>query len=139
MELFDPYSHAIVSLAAVALISLLQNLHVGLRRGKEGLAPDAKIPDSYDSAFFRIYRTYANGTEAHPVFAITVIAAILAGASAFWVNLLASLFLLLRLGYWWVYVSGTGKPHAGLRSFVFIAGWAVNLLLALIAIIAGLT
>ena len=137
MEQFTDYSHALVAVAGVCLIALLQNFHVGLQRGKHGLAPDAVIKDDYSDPVFRVFRVYANTVESLPAFVGAVVAAVLLGASAFWVNLFAALHLVIRLVYWWVYVSGTGKPQAGLRTFVFVAGWAMNVLIALMAIVAG--
>ena len=137
MEAFAEYSHALVSVAAVCLIALLQNLHVGIARGKHELAPDAVIPDDYNDPTFRIFRAYANSVESLPAFIGAVLVAVLLGANPFWINLLASLHLLSRLAFWYVYISGTGKARAGLRTFIYVAGWAINLVIAAFAILAG--
>lgn len=138
MEQFAAYAHALVALAGVALIALLQNFHVGITRGKQNLPPDAVVPDDYTNPVFRVFRAYLNSVESMPAFVTAVVAAILLGANPFWVNLLASLHFALRLAYWYVYIAGVGKPQAGLRTIIYVASWAANVALALIAIVTGI-
>jgi len=138
MEMFADYSHALVSLAGVALIVLGQGLHVGIVRGREKLAADAVIPNDYSNPVFRIMRAYQNSAESMPAFIAAVLAAVLLGASPFWVNLLASVHFLLRLAYWYVYVTGLGRPLAGARTFTYVVSWGANLVLGVIAVLTGL-
>ncbi len=57
-----------------------------------------------------------NSVETLTFFAALVFAAIIAGASPFWVNLLASLGLVLRIGQNYVFIRGIGKPYSGIRT-----------------------
>jgi uncharacterized MAPEG superfamily protein len=139
METFASYHTALVAVAGVALITLAQSAHVNVVRARNKLAPDAALPSDYADPVFRVVRTFLNSTESLPTFAAAVFAAVLLGAAPFWINLLAALHLLFRLAYWPIYVSGVGAPAAGLRSFTWAAGWTVNVAIAVIAIVAGLT
>jgi len=75
-----------------------------------------------------------NAMEMSGLYAGAVVAAILSGASPFWVNLLASIFLLTRLVVAFVHIKGIGKPDQGVRSILFGIGWLISIVLALMAI-----
>ena len=84
-------------------------------------------------------RCYQNAVENLPAFAVAVVIAIIAGASASLVNILALLHLAARVIYSGIYYAGIGKPAGGPRSLAYIAGWAINLLLAFVALFALVT
>ena len=137
MESIASYSHALVALAGVALIALLQNFHIGMTRRQHSLPPDAVIPDDYTNPVFRVMRAYENSAESMPAFIAAVVACIALGANPFVVNLLAALHFVLRGVYWYIYVAGVGKPQAGILTIVYVASWAANLVLAAAAVVAG--
>ena len=58
------------------------------------------------------------------------------GVSAWWVNLLVGVYLILRLIYAGVYLQNMGVPHRGIRTFTYVAGWAINVALIVMAIVA---
>ena len=64
--------------------------------------------------------------------------AVLAGASAFWVNWLMLAFLILRVVYLIIYMTGTGKEAQGPRTFAYVASWAINIAIAVMAMLAVL-
>jgi len=66
------------------------------------------------------------------------VAAILAGASPFWVNLLATVFLLSRLVVAFIHIRGIGAENMGPRTMIFVVGWAACLILGLMAIVAAI-
>lgn len=136
MELLAAYSHAFAAVILFAIIVLALSPFVALPKGKLGIAPGATPPEDYGSFEYRIHRAYANGTETLPVFLTVVVAAALAGASPFWVNLLASLALVMRVAMLFLHLRGMGKPHGGLRSVTYVAGWASMLVIALLALFA---
>jgi uncharacterized MAPEG superfamily protein len=138
MEAVVAYTSALIAVAGVALVTLLQSAHVNVVRTRHGLAPDATIPAEYGDPVFRVVRTFLNSTESLPAFAGAVLAAVLLGAPAFWVSLLALVHLLFRLGYWAIYVSGVGVPSGGARSMAYAGGWAANVAIAVLAIAGGL-
>lgn len=137
MEQFTQYGHAIASVALFALIALILNLFVGLMRAKAGLAPGEMPRADYSDRTYRIARSYQNTVEMVGVFAAVTAAAVLAGAPPFWVNLFASIALLARIAMIYVHIQGIGKPEGGPRTMLFVVGWLMMILLALMAFVAA--
>lgn len=138
MEIFADYSHAIVSLAIFALVALVLSPMAGLARNRAGAAAGALPPADYSNRDFRICRAYQNTAESAGIFAVVVGAAILAGASPFWVNLLASLTAISRIAMVYVHIQGYGgTKEPGPRTMLYVFGWAMMLLLAILAIVAA--
>jgi uncharacterized MAPEG superfamily protein len=77
----------------------------------------------------RAYWAERNSYEAFPPFAAGVIIAVIAGASIPAINILAVLFILLRLGYGWCYIT----DRASLRSAVWTAATACTVALFVVA------
>ena len=138
MEAFQPYGHTIVSLAALVLLWSVMNPLSALVKEKAGTPSGAAPEPDYSTAAYRWYRAYSNLTETAPFFAIAVVSCIFAGASAFLVNLLASLFLISRIAVAYVHIRGIGKPNGGLRTMIFVIGWAIIIILSLMAMFAVL-
>ncbi len=136
MEAFDAYGHAIVALALMVIVWGAMNPLSAINKEKAGAAPGGSVPEDYTDPAYRWQRAYANLTEVMPFFVAAVVAAMLAGASAVWVNWLASLFLLSRIAVAVAHVRGIGKPSGGLRSILFTVGWAISLALAVLAMVA---
>ncbi len=136
MEQFIEYGHAIVSLAGVAILALILSPLSAMRKQALGLTPGSQPEADYNNPVYRWHRCYGNLAESIGTFAAVVLAAMLAGANPFWVNLLASLYLLLRILLAVVHVKGIGKPNMSIRSFTYVAGWLMCLALAILAIAA---
>ncbi len=136
MEPFAAYGHAIVSLVLFAVIVLALSPFSALKKQGEGLAPGGTPEEDYASAAYRLHRAYQNGAESLAIFATVTVAAILAGASPFWINLLASLALVTRVAMLVVHLRGIGKPHNGPRSVFYVSGWVCMLVIALFALVA---
>lgn len=136
MEQFAQYGHAIVSLAVFALLTLLLSPVAAARSTGAGYAPGEVPKADYGDPIYRLMRAYLNAMEMTGLFATVTIAAILAGASPYWVNLLASIFLLSRLLVVVVHIAGIGKPNLGPRTMIFVVGWACCVILAIMAVVA---
>lgn len=136
MEQFQAYGHAIVAMAGTGIFGLLISPLSALRKTAVDLAPGAEPAQDYSSEVYRWHRAYQNLAETMGFFVACTVAAILAGASPFWVNLFASVFFVSRLVVAFVHIKGIGKPNAGTRSFIYVAGWLMCLLMALMAIFA---
>jgi uncharacterized MAPEG superfamily protein len=134
MDHVTEYSPAIISLLVFVLIVLFQGAFVAAGKTKAGLAPGNTPKDDYGDSLYRLNRSHQNGLEIMASAAVAVFACILAGASAWWVNLLTGLFLLTRIAYLFVYTRNIGKPSRSVRSFVFVAGWAMLVALCIMAI-----
>ncbi|MFD1158266.1 MAPEG family protein [Roseovarius aestuarii] len=138
MEHFATYGHAIVAMAATAIFGLLLSPLSAMRKSAIGLAPGCEPEADYSSSVYRWHRAYANLSETIGFFVACVAAAILAGASPFWVNLFASIFFVSRLVLAVIHIGGIGKPDMSARSFLYVAGWLMCVLLAIMAIFAVL-
>ncbi|RKF15006.1 MAPEG family protein [Roseovarius spongiae] len=137
MEAFAAYGHAIVAMAGLAFLTLLLSPLTAVRKTAAGLAPGAQPDASYASPIYRLHRAHGNLTEATGSFALVTVAAILAGASPLWVNWLASLYLVSRVVLAVVHVAGLGRPDMSLRSVVYVFGWVISMVLAVMAIVAA--
>ncbi|QYX55622.1 MAPEG family protein [Roseovarius sp. SCSIO 43702] len=138
MEPFAPYAHAIAAMAGMGLLTLVMSPLSAMKKSRLGLAPGSEPAPDYTSATYRWHRAYGNAAESTGTFALVTAAAILAGGGATWVNWLASLYLLSRIVLAVVHVRGIGKPDMSVRSFIYVFGWLMSVLLALTAIIAAI-
>lgn len=137
MEQFAEYGHAIVSVAAFALIGLFLAPVSAARKANEQMEPGEMPKADYANLTYRMSRAHHNAVEMVGLFTAVTIAAILAGASPFWVNLLASLFLASRIVMAFVHIQGIGKPQQGPRTLVYVFGWACCVILGIFAIVAA--
>ncbi|WP_024575581.1 MULTISPECIES: MAPEG family protein [unclassified Afipia] len=93
---------------------------------KRGVESDNRYPrEDYDNLPPRNRRAYAahqNALETFPFFAVSVIIALTMGAPVYLVNVLAVLYIVLRIAHALLYIFN--QPTA--RSMVFAVGMAVN-------------
>ena len=136
MEQFVEYGHAIVSVAAFALVGLILSPVSAARKANEEMEPGAMPEADYSNLTYRLCRAHQNAIEMAGFFTAVTFAAILVGASPFWVNLLAALFLVSRIVMVFVHVRGIGKPVQGPRTLLYVFGWACCVVLGVLAIIA---
>ncbi|WP_420584441.1 MAPEG family protein [Ruegeria sp.] len=137
MDVFTEYGHAIASVVIFTLVVLFMSPFSALAKQGKGLAPGATPEQDYDDKAYRLNRAYLNGTETLPAYLTVTVAAILMGVSPFWVNLLASVALVARLVMLFVHLRGIGKPNAGLRSVLYVVGWACMFVMGLMALVAA--
>jgi uncharacterized MAPEG superfamily protein len=113
MQVFDVYNPALIALTILCVAVLMQSFLAGVFGFKGGIeVPGQPLKGSHKNFSFRALRTYGNSVENLPVFAITLILAIVADMSPAWVNWLAGIHVAIRLGYWGIYYSGVGKELA---------------------------
>ncbi|GAB5436461.1 MAPEG family protein [Falsiruegeria mediterranea] len=136
MEGFAEYSHAIASLVLFTLVVLALSPFSALAKAGKGLAPGATPEQDYSDNAYRLNRAYLNGTETLPAFVAVTVAAMLAGASPFWVNLLASVVLVSRIIMLVIHLRGIGQPNNGPRSVFYVLGWACMVALGIMALVA---
>ncbi|MEM9428487.1 MAG: MAPEG family protein [Pseudomonadota bacterium] len=137
--MFDDYAHAIVSVAAFALMVLVLAGLSGYRKGVAKLPAGGSPKEDYADPLYRTHRAYLNASEALAVFAAVVAAAVLAGASPFLVNLIATIVVLVRIATAVVHIRGIGAENGGPRSILFGVAWIGMIALAVLAILAGLS
>ena len=136
MEQFAMYGHALVSIAIWALIVQLLSPISAAMKSKTGMAPGATPVADYSNRIYRLDRSYQNSVETLAVFVAVTVAAMLAGVSPFWVNLLASASLVARMVMIFIHIQGIGKPANGPRTALFVFSWALHVALAIMAIVA---
>ena len=134
MENIADYGVALASLLAFVLIVLLQSALVGAGKAKAGLVPGSDPEQDYGNPLYRSNRSHQNGVENMAAAAVALFAAILIGVSAWWVNLLMVLFLVFRIIYVVIYANNVGKATQGVRTFVYVAGWAMLVILCVMAL-----
>lgn len=133
MDLFEPYSHALAALALWALLICVLIPVSAAIKSKE-LSPCGKTAKDYSDPAYRRERALQNAMESSGPFIAATVAAILVGASPFWVNLLASIFIVARLATAAVHILTTNTPA---RSATWGVGMVAVLGLALLALIGA--
>jgi uncharacterized MAPEG superfamily protein len=133
----NDYSPGLISLLIFVLIVLVQSALVGAAKASAGLTPGCSPDPDYDDRVYRLNRSHQNGVEIMPAAAVAFFAAVLTGVTAFWVNGLMAVFLLTRLVYVLVYARSLGTPTQGLRTFTFVAGWAMLVILCGLSLAAA--
>lgn len=127
------YYPAFVSLILLCLVVMVQGFLagvIGLGGGEE--VAGMPLKGDHTKMSFRLLRTYGNSTENLSMMVATTFLAILAGVSVTLVNWLVGLHLLFRLAYWAVYYSGVGKVAGGTRTVTYVAGFFMNIILAVL-------
>lgn len=89
----------------------------------------------YDDPAYRRSRAHLNAVETSGPFLAAAVAAVLAGGPAFWVNLLAVLFVAARIGMAVVHIMTENQT---LRSAFFAGAMACVAALALLAIVGAI-
>ncbi len=135
MQDFAQYGHAITAMALMGVMTLVIGPMTAIRKSADGLAPGATPPQDYANATYRWHRAYSNAIESTGIFALVTLAAILAGATAFWVNLFAAGFFISRVVMLVIHLRG-GKADRGARSMAYALGALMCMLLAFAAILA---
>jgi len=134
VEMFAAYSHAIAALALWAvLVCVLSMLAAGARGAKKTCACGKPAQDYTDPAYRR-ERAFMNAVEGAGPFVAVTVAAILIGASPFWVNLFASAYLAARIAMAAVHIGTQNQP---LRSVFFLIGLIAVLALAVLVLAAA--
>ena len=136
MDSFAAYSHA---LAAVAGWGLLMVVLSGLSlkgRTPENRAECGLPKRNYAEPSYRTHRAYANAIESSTPFLTGVLVCVLMGASPFWVNLFASVFLVARIAMAYVHIA-TENQNA--RSATYGISWVCMIALGVMALIAAFT
>ncbi|WP_439149694.1 MAPEG family protein [Sulfitobacter sp.] len=134
MEIFAAYSHALASLALWGvMVSVLGALSTR-GRSAENRCDCGKPKRNYDDPVYRSERAFMNAVETSGPFISVAVAAVLLGASPFWVNLFASVFIVARLAMAFVHIRTTNQP---MRSAFFLVGLICLLALAILALAAA--
>ena len=133
MEIFAPYGHALVSLALWSMIVTVLAGSSTAGRTADARCDCGKPKRDYADPVYRRERAFMNAVETSGPFIAATLAAILAGGPVFWVNLLASVFVVARIGMAVVHVRTLNQP---LRSAFFTVALFCIVGLAVLAIVA---
>lgn len=130
MEYFDAYSHAIASLALWSVICLVLGAVSTQGRTAENRCACGQPKRDYSDVVYRRGRAFANAIEMNGPFIAATVAGILAGAAPFWVNLLASIFIVSRIAMAVVHIKTENQP---MRSVAWAIGMFCVFIMALMA------
>lgn len=136
MEAFDTYSHAIAALALWSILVMVLAALSTVGRTEQDRSASGKPKRNYANAWYRRERAFANAVESSGPFIAATVAAMLAGAAPFWVNLLASLFILARFFMAIVHIRTENQP---LRSAGFTVGLICVAAMAVMALVAAIS
>lgn len=134
MEAFDAYSHALASMGGYALVMMVLGAMSTVGRTPDNRCGCGQPIRNYDDIVYRRGRAFMNSVESVGPFMAATMAAMLTGGSPFWVNLLASLFLLARISTAVVHI---GTTNQALRSATWFAGTICVIGLALIGVVGA--
>ena len=124
MEQFSEYGHALASMAGFALLLVVLSAMSVSGRSSDQRCDCGLVKRDYSNVVYRRGRAFMNAVETTGPFMLALGAAMLTGANPFWVNLLASLFLLARIAVAAVHI---GTTNQSARS----ALWSVSILCVL--------
>ena len=134
MEIFDAYSHAIASLALWPILQIVLSMLSNVGLSAENRTDSGHPKREYSDPAYRRSRAFANAIEMSGPFIAATVAAILAGASPFWVNVLASVFIVSRVVTAVVHI-GTENQIA--RSATWMIGLICVISMAVMAALAA--
>ncbi|KIN61406.1 Inner membrane protein [Sulfitobacter noctilucae] len=135
MEEFAAYSHAITSLALWSLISLVLGMLSTIGRTPENRCACGHPKRDYSNIVYRRSRAFANAIEMSGPFIGATVAAILIGVAPFWVNVLASVFIVSRIVMAAIHIGTEIQPA---RSVAWMIGWICVIALAIMTISAAI-
>jgi uncharacterized MAPEG superfamily protein len=123
-----PYKPALIATAILCLSVLIQSfLTAPLAFLKNEQAPGMPLNGDHSLLSFRVLRTYVNSVENLPVFALSLVLALVLGLDAVIVNWLVAIHVVFRLIFWMVYYSGIGRVAGGARTLSYVGGVMANL------------
>lgn len=131
----EPYAHALAAVAGWVVLTLV--LLILSVAGAPRARSDNGMPvRDYSDPFYRRDRAFRNAVETSGPFIAATLVAILVGASPFWTNLLASVFLVARIGMAVIHIRTEIQPA---RSAFWFAGTLCVTGLALLALVGAFT
>ncbi len=133
-DAFAAYSHATASLALWGLLMTVLMLMSTAGRTPENRTESGLVKRNYADPAYRRHRAFANAIETTGPFIAVTVAAILTGANPFWVNLLASVFVVARIVMAVIHIATRNQPA---RSAAFGVGLLCILGLAGLAVVAA--
>ena len=135
MTQISDYAPAIEALALFAILTQIVGVMAGMWKTQRRLVPGSTPAPHYGDPLYRTARASANAVETTGIFATVIVAAILAGFDPVWVNRLAYLSVLSRLGMVVVHVAGSGRPDRSWRTLFFMGGWIAHAALAVMVLL----
>lgn len=135
MDAFAAYSHALAAMAGWSILMMVLSGFSTIGRSPENRAECGLPKRNYADPSYRRTRAFANAIETTGPFIAATVAAILIGASPFWVNLLASLFLVSRIVMAYVHIATENQPA---RSAAYVIGWLCMVGLAVMAFVTAI-
>lgn len=132
------YSGSLLWLGILLLIVMVQWLIAsGAKARRPGAIPGVLPEDLGHKDFvFRAWRTHQNTVENLGAILGGAVLAILAGASAVWVNVFLAIIVVCRLIHMILYYAIATEKNPSPRSWFFMLSWFANLALIIMGVIA---
>lgn len=100
------YGPTILAMVLAGFLLVLQLIVADVAAIRAGHKPGHPIPADSGSFIFRAARAHANTNESISAFMLFAVAAILAGANPYWLNMLSLAYLGCRAGHMAAYYAG---------------------------------
>ena len=128
---FAAYHTAFIGVWAVLVLLLLQGCVASITHAMQpGAIPGKPLTSLGHASFvFRAHRTLHNSLENLPLFLGTFFLAVFVGVSTTWVIPLVWVFVVSRLLYTLCYYAIATERNPSMRTYFFLAGLLVNVLL----------
>jgi len=124
------YSHGIVGVLVLCLLSIVLAVYSGLSKGRAGALSGPVLPLDDDNLLYRIDRVHLNAVEALPPFVVPALLAMMVGVRPVTLATLVWVYVAIRLVHVAVYLRG-GKAAKGgsIRTILYVSGALVTVVL----------
>lgn len=129
-----PYTPSVIALGAMGGLLVLQLLVLDLAGIRSGHKPGMPVEPDQASLLFRAARAHANTNESIGAFVALMLAGIMLGANAQWLNGLCWTFVAARVAHMAFYYAG----RSTLRSAAFGLGLLAQLGMCIALVLAAL-
>ena len=131
VTLFSPYIYSIAAIVLICLTVFIQNLVAAIAHRKQSQYVPGKVSEdlSHDSFVFRSHRTFHNSLENIHQFTLPAILSMFIGVSPLFLAILCWVYAVSRLVHMWLYYGIDTEKNPSPRSYFFMLGVLVNIVL----------
>ena len=131
VTLFSPYIYSIAAIVLICLTVFIQNLVAAIAHRKQSQYVPGKVSEdlSHDSFVFRSHRTFHNSLENIHQFTLPAILSMFIGVSPLFLAIRCWVYAVSRPVHMWLYYGIATEKNPSPRSYFFMLGVLVNLVL----------
>ncbi|MBA2399566.1 MAG: MAPEG family protein [Bradyrhizobium sp.] len=133
------YSHSIVGVLVLCLLSIVLAVYSGSSKGRAGALSGPVLPMDDDNLLYRIDRVHLNTVEALPPFVVAALLAMMVGVRPVTLATLIWVYVAVRLIHAAVYLRG-GKAAKGgsIRTILYVSGALITVVLIAVTAVAAI-